>query len=966
MADAYTPYETGLKHLLERIDSSHPRFTDLLVFQQRLSENITQTRRHGDTENRRAERSQVIDNLNQLAFTEVGFDFNALCVSDTTQFTLHDDNFNVIEDSSLVALITNPDISDPILLLGAGASQKSGVPLNGELVELAAKWAYCRSHHRVPDDPTIRRSDWLPWLQDLSWYNPQQPLENQYTHAIPRLLPSIEERRAFFREFSRRQVSASSGYQNLVRLMADRRIRTIFTTNFDTVLLDHSDKVPNPRRVRSVCSPDDYRFLSTDPLHPQLIYLYGDGERYADYYFDNGYERLDTDLVESLIPLMRDHPVIVIGYSGRERSIMQHLLAEQTTRTYRFHHGLYWCVLRSYYPHRVHPSVIELAQIIGSNFKFALIDSFDELMANLFQTTHELSPRLRPVALEEPEDPITYDMQLAPDLTLADLDWAEVQTRLLAYCRTMNVSVPAHVTDEWLLELLQAQDLARLDNNVIRPTIAGSLLFSKNPIPQLSGSRIEVHVTGEEPAIFAGNLWRQLQVVNLLESEFNTPFRLKGSKSEMVTPYPYLALKEVVVNALAHRRYEGEPDEPVIIQVEPAHITIVSPGGLYETVRQQLPDNVPPEETLGKQPVKGYRNPVIADFLYSSGEMDKKGSGLVHLRDWMRQNGGGIRFRLGPDNVFFEVTLYCRPEKPEITTGTATPLIPAGEFISNVLEVVELSNIIWSDETTYRWVPEIKRQTQEFLPAFVLYDGRLYTFSDLSLANNPLRSFTLGTDIQPISRHDFSLRGAGERRVVNLFNEALSNYIKQKGLIFEWKRKLAYFPRQDDGERTITYQARLRKATRTVVKPRISATINKVSHWDHQAVEFQFKKFGDTWGLQLLPTYMFTFDGYSDRLPGERIGPLVTRRLAREYNVHVDSHLIFWTTILSEEQPEIILEDTLGSRIRLRGTLVSFTLHTLEAQPEEEEPPMSNEDIDELEEQLSEFVDEDEDEEMSA
>lgn len=41
----------------------------------------------------------------------------------------------------------------PIVLLGAGGSLKSGVPLAGTIVEKAARWAYAIAHGRSPEDP---------------------------------------------------------------------------------------------------------------------------------------------------------------------------------------------------------------------------------------------------------------------------------------------------------------------------------------------------------------------------------------------------------------------------------------------------------------------------------------------------------------------------------------------------------------------------------------------------------------------------------------------------------------------------------------------------------------------------------------------------------------------------------------------------------------------------------------------
>jgi hypothetical protein len=49
-----------------------------LSFEQQLWENINLTRRYGDTDDRRARRSEIIDYLNQLALREIGRSFNDL------------------------------------------------------------------------------------------------------------------------------------------------------------------------------------------------------------------------------------------------------------------------------------------------------------------------------------------------------------------------------------------------------------------------------------------------------------------------------------------------------------------------------------------------------------------------------------------------------------------------------------------------------------------------------------------------------------------------------------------------------------------------------------------------------------------------------------------------------------------------------------------------------------------------
>ena len=77
--DHFAHYETGLTNLLAQMGPGHPRYTEGLGYQNRLQENISQVRQHGDSETRRSERSEIILQLNNLALSVLGQSFNELC-----------------------------------------------------------------------------------------------------------------------------------------------------------------------------------------------------------------------------------------------------------------------------------------------------------------------------------------------------------------------------------------------------------------------------------------------------------------------------------------------------------------------------------------------------------------------------------------------------------------------------------------------------------------------------------------------------------------------------------------------------------------------------------------------------------------------------------------------------------------------------------------------------------------------
>src|SRR5262249_17826175 len=157
-----------------------------------------------------------------------------------------------------------------------------------------------------------------------------------------------------------------------------------------------------------------------------------------------------------------------------------------------------------------------------------------------------------------------------------------------------------------------------------------------------------------------------------LLSRVNKPFRMKGAVSHTAYPYPPLALKELLTNLIAHRSYVD--NEPARLVMSPDEIVFENPGGLVEAVRSELEDESLQEVIgIGSRSPKGYRKPVIADFFYSAGAMDKAGSGLPDVVQEAANNLNKVVFGPNADNKRFVAAIKCRPEalKVDSETGTA-------------------------------------------------------------------------------------------------------------------------------------------------------------------------------------------------------------------------------------------------------------------------------------------------------
>jgi hypothetical protein len=138
-----------------------------------------------------------------------------------------------------------------------------------------------------------------------------------------------------------------------------------------------------------------------------------------------------------------------------------------------------------------------------------------------------------------------------------------------------------------------------------------------------------------------------------------------------------------------------------------------------------------------------------------------------------------------------------------------------------------------------------------------------------------------------------------------LLNDYLKSFFQKKGLIVDITKKRAYFPRKVEvEERTISYQARFKKATRTVVKPKYSINKERIRYWEHKGFNFSIKKFGEDWGLLIEPTYIFTLDGYKRLFAPLKVGALATKKASRDYNKNVLNDITFWMWLFSSTNGE--------------------------------------------------------------
>lgn len=233
-------------------------------------------------------------------------------------------------------------------------------------------------------------------------------------------------------------------------------------------------------------------------------------------------------------------------------------------------------------------------------------------------------------------------------------------------------------------EALHARGLAvRGDqSSEFSPTAAAFILFGKQPanrFPQceiLADAYDDVRVTGSPKGQLGINaplphaLEQALQFIN--DHTFH-PHRVVGLNNLRLDEYPVPALREAVVNAVAHRSYE-DASRKIFLRVFSDRIEVASPGYPLKPL------------TLARLRKGGYRpcsrNPLIAQSLATLMMMEQRGTGFARMRDAML-NHGLEEPAIAQQDGFFIVTLpgpagnFDRIRVPVNAGGLVTPALEA-------------------------------------------------------------------------------------------------------------------------------------------------------------------------------------------------------------------------------------------------------------------------------------------------
>lgn len=241
------------------------------------------------------------------------------------------------------------------------------------------------------------------------------------------------------------------------------------------------------------------------------------------------------------------------------------------------------------------------------------------------QTTPISARSLRKILLER--GVYHFESETPPGVKLDDLD----QERITDYFNRLPIK-ESNLAPE---ELLLRRGCMLLIDGEYLPTYAALLLFGRHPQRWLpSASILAARFSGANFADeflkqdIAGTIPDQLQQAQqFIEDQMRPRVNLGGLTHDLLPEYPPAAIRELLVNAVAHRDYNHQGDT-IHLNFFADHLEIQSPG--------TLPGPITVDNLLT---ARFSRNPVLVQVLSDMGYVERLGYGLTRVMSTTRAAG---------------------------------------------------------------------------------------------------------------------------------------------------------------------------------------------------------------------------------------------------------------------------------------------------------------------------------------
>lgn len=281
-------------------------------------------------------------------------------------------------------------------LLGAGASATAGIPTGYQMIQefrtrLFASETGISLREVDPADPVWQSR--IDLHHERKGILPQKGSPSEYSRAFEALYPTPEDRRLFIRSQVTKG-SPSLGHKVLGSLLAARKTPCVFTTNFDSLIESAatiaSQLLPASERGTATLAAIDNAARAETCLResewPLIAKLHGDYQSVELKNTDQELAQQDAQLRLVLTQSLQRFGLIVVGYSGRDDSVMQALNAVLRFPV-RYPKGIYWLCPNAQSLLPAVQELLEQAEMAQVDVHLVRGTTFDELCGDIADVT---------------------------------------------------------------------------------------------------------------------------------------------------------------------------------------------------------------------------------------------------------------------------------------------------------------------------------------------------------------------------------------------------------------------------------------------------------------------------------------------------------------------------------------------------------------------------------------------------
>lgn len=284
--------------------------------------------------------------------------------------------------------------------LGAGASAASGIPTADNLIWQFKRSIFCtqqRASVRLFDDLSSHaaRNRLNRYFAEIGAF-PSPGSPEEYAAFFEAAYPDANDRRTTLEEYVR-GARPSYGHIALAALMKIGKVRVLWTVNFDRLVEDAAAKVFGSTGDLTVAalgnSAEMMRILNEDRW-PVLVKMHGDFQSVRLKNTSDELRLQDSQLRHGLVESCKRNGLIVVGYSGRDDSIID-ALQQAVESKGAFPAGLFWFHRPDSGPCQRVKELLRSAETSGVRAELIQIETFDELLGDLVRQLHDIPADIR-------------------------------------------------------------------------------------------------------------------------------------------------------------------------------------------------------------------------------------------------------------------------------------------------------------------------------------------------------------------------------------------------------------------------------------------------------------------------------------------------------------------------------------------------------------------------------------------